>query len=106
MKVQSSYKQLLSQFPNKTLFYFKNEEHIYVLVGYPHWRAFILTPKSNLKLEVFPRINVSTKKIEFLEEPVKSNGKEKFYLKVEDAATLISYLEKEKEFFGTIPEEI
>lgn len=93
-------------FPTHSLFQFHNEDHIYVLVGYPHWRAFILTPKSNLRLEVFPRINVSTKKIEFLEEPTKENGKESVYIKIKDAETLNSYLEKEKEFFNTVPEEI
>jgi hypothetical protein len=45
--------QLLSQFNNGNLFEFKNKEYNYVFVGYPYWRAFILTPKSNLRLEVF-----------------------------------------------------
>jgi hypothetical protein len=102
----NSCEQIITQFPSKSLFQFNNEDHIYVLIGYPHWRAFILTPKSNLRLEVFPRINLVTKKIEFLEEPAKDNGEERIYLKVEDEQILNSYLEKEREFFCTIPEEI
>lgn len=102
----TSNKNLLSQFPKQNLFEFKNEEHIYVLVGYPDWRAFIITPKSDLRLEVFPGVNVSTRKLEFLEEPSTSKSKDRFYLKVEDSALMESYLEKEKKFFDTIPEDI
>lgn len=100
------YNKFFSQFPKQNLFEFKYEEHIFVVVGYPHWRAFIVNTKSYLKLEVFPRINVSTWKLEFPEEPSTSKSKDHFYLKVEDSAVMESYLEKEKKFFDTVPEDI
>lgn len=106
MYANNSHNQLLSQFGKENLFDFKIEEHIYVFVGYPHWRAFIITPKSNLKLEVYPRINAAARKIEFLEEPQTSKTKDRIYLKVEDPAMMESYLEKEKKFFDAIPEDI
>ena len=99
-------KHLLTQFDKENLFEFKYEEHIYALVGYPHWRAFIITPKSDLKLEVYPRINTATRKLEFLEDPQTSKANDRIYLKVENSAVLKSYLEKEKRFFDAIPEEI
>jgi len=106
MKKLNSHKHLLSQFGKENIFEFKNEEQNYLLVGYSHWRAFIITPQSNLRLEVYPRINVATKKIEFLEESSKDNGKESVHIKIEDSETLSSYRKKEKEFFITIPEKI
>lgn len=101
-----SYQYFLSQFGKENLFEFKNEEHLYVLVGYPNWRAFIINSNSGLKLEVYPSINVSTRKLEFLEEPLTSKANDRFYLKVDDPAVMESYLEKEKKFFDTIPEEV
>ena len=99
MHIHNSPKNTPSQFPKENIFEFKHEAHIYVLVGYPHWRAFIITPKSDLRLEVFPRINVSTRKLEFLEEPQTGKAKDRIYLKVEDPTAMESYLEKEKNFF-------
>ena len=101
-----SYNKLLHLYGKENLFEFKIEEHIYALIGYPHWRAFIITSKSDLRLEVFPSINVSTRKLEFLEEPPTSKAKDRFYLKLDDPVVMESYREKEKKFFETIPEDI
>lgn len=101
-----SYSKLLHLYGRENLFEFKNEDHIYIIAGYPHWRAFIISTETDLKLEVFPRINLSTRKFEFLEEDNKKNSAEKFILKVEDPKTLMKYLERESKFFDTIPVEI
>lgn len=106
MTTDNSYDKIKNFYGKENLFEFKNEEHIYVFVGYPQWRAFIITPQSNLKLEVYSRINAATRKIEFLEEPQNNKAKDRIYLKVEDPAVMESYLEKEKKFFYAIPEEI
>lgn len=106
MHAKNSHNQLLTQFGKENLFEFENEAHIYVLVGYPHWRAFIITPQNDLRLEVYPRINTATRKLGFLEDPQTSKAKDSNFLKIEDPAVLKSYLEKEKKFFDAIPEEI
>lgn len=101
-----SYSKLLNLYGKKNLFDFKNEEHVYVIAGYPHWRAYIVSTDKDYKLEVFPRINLTTKKFDFLEEPKNGSKTEKLFLKVEDPDTLVSYLDKEEKFFETIPSDI
>ena len=44
-----SYNKLLHLYGKENLFDFKNEDHIFVIAGYPHWRAYILKT-NNLKL--------------------------------------------------------
>src|SRR3990170_7412017 len=101
-----SYKNIIKEFGKENVFDFIIEEQIYVIVGYPHWRGFIINPLIDLRLEVHPNINTATKKIGFLEEPSKSKTKDQLHLKVDDPKVLASYLEKESNFFETIPEDI
>lgn len=106
MNTSFYYNKFFSQFGQQNLFEFKNEEHIYVLIGYPDWRAFIVNTKSNLKLEVYSRINIKTRKIGFLEELQGNKVNDGLHIKVEDPAVRESYLEKEKKFFDSVPEDI
>jgi hypothetical protein len=101
-----SYNKLLHLYGKENLFDFKNEDHIVVIAGDPHWRAYIVSSIKDYKLEVFPRVNLSTKKFDFLEEPKNGSKTEKLFLKVEDSDTLTSYLDKEEKFFETIPRDI
>lgn len=66
-----SHKKNLNLYGKENLFDFKNEDHIFVIAGYPHWRAYIVSTDKDYKLEVFPRINLLTNKFEFLEVPMK-----------------------------------
>ena len=101
-----SYKKILHLYGKENLFDFENEEHIFVIAGYPHWRAYIISTDKDYRIEVFPRINLSTKKFDFLEEPKNGSETEKLFLKIEDSYTLTSYLDKEEKFFETIPSDI
>jgi hypothetical protein len=62
-----SYSKLLNLYGKQNLFDFKNEEHVYVIAGYPLWRAYIVSIDKDYKLEVFPSINLLTKKFDFLD---------------------------------------
>lgn len=106
-----SYKKILISYGKENLFEFNNEELIYVIVGYPHWRAYIVSSEKDFKIEVIPKINIITKKFEFLQDDKREHDKngnkvEKIALKVKDIETLHLFTEKEKQFFNTIPEEI
>ena len=100
-----SYRSIIQQYGKDNVFDFMIGEQIYAIVGYPHWRGFIINPLIDLRLEVHPDINTVTGKLGFL-KCSKSDAKARLHLKDEDPKVLESYLEKEKKFFATIPEDI
>lgn len=101
-----SYKKILNLYGKENLFDFKNEEYLYVIVGYPNWRAYIISTDKDFRLEVFPRINVLTKKFDFLEDQKKESKAERLVLNIDNPETLKLYLDKEEKFFRTIPRDI
>lgn len=66
MVSQAKYrKRLTDEFPAECIFEFAREEYILVIVGYPHWRAYIYTPDKSFRTEVHLNIDVETNVIEF-----------------------------------------
>lgn len=100
-----SYKKIIQQFGKENVFDFIIGDQIYLIVGYPLWRGFIINPLVDLRLEVHPEINAATRKLGFLDR-IKSEANARLQLKVEDPKLLESYLEKERKFFETIPQDI
>ncbi|MDR3627264.1 MAG: hypothetical protein P4L45_10550, partial [Ignavibacteriaceae bacterium] len=103
-------KEFLSAFDRDKLFKFQGEEFLFVLVGYPDLRAYLISRKHDMRIEVCPEINVITRKIDLTEQTGKvivqhcDQSKEK--LNATEKLIVEPDFEKEKAFFDTIPSKI
>jgi hypothetical protein len=86
---------------NKHLtFHFQDSQEELVLIGYPHWKAFVTAKGANIWIEVIPKIDLKTKSLVLY----KSNNPKGTSTSTDD--DLFFDHEKLERFFSTIPKEL
>lgn len=103
----SEYLSRFKQYDKKYLFYFDFTDHLFVFIGYPYWRAYLITKVVNFSLEVFPVINIKAREVTIPKELIELNPQLIMADYDEQNEKLIKdFNRKVAPFFDLIPEEI
>jgi hypothetical protein len=105
---KDDYLSRFRQYGLERVFAFEYPDFVFVLVGYPIWRGYIVFKKLNFNLEVMPEINLKNRLISFpsdmdLYDDENRNVEQKFEV-IDLSSDFIS--EKVERFFEMIPKEI
>ncbi len=101
-------KSFFDEFVDAKIFEFIREDYKFIIVGYPYWRAFIISPNDNFRIEVYPTIDVKSRKIEI--PKTKGDNQNKNINDSNDIYDVPDMSDKDSliqsEFFDHIPKDI
>lgn len=101
-------KSFFDQFSDSRIFEFVREDYKFIIVGYPHWRAFIISFDEKFRIEVYPIIDLNNRTIEI---PEKEDVNKKKSLtdtneNLFDRGLSAKDVKTQADFFDHIPKEI
>jgi hypothetical protein len=104
----SQYLQRFNKYGLENVFAFEYPDFVFVLVGYPIWRGYVVFKKINFNLEVMPEIDLKNRLISFpsdmnLYDDENKSVEQKFEV-IDLSSDFIN--EKVERFFEMIPKEI
>ncbi|MEE9431867.1 MAG: hypothetical protein V3V16_12540, partial [Melioribacteraceae bacterium] len=107
MKKTNHFNKYQNQFGKEKVFSFKGSDFLFILIGYPVWKAFIVSSEINLSLEVTPKIDFKKQIITIPEREIKHEKK----TKSDKPSKKITYFSKSELeqlvlFFKLVPQEI
>ncbi|MCB9211235.1 MAG: hypothetical protein H6609_17845 [Ignavibacteriales bacterium] len=90
------------------MFEFKGSDFIFILIAYPIWKGYIISPDINYTLEVIPKINLKNQFVLIPERELKKDQKNKVDNSAIDFHELFneSELEQLSKFFKLIPKDV